>query len=404
MPSTPLFTFQDAGEHIDNVFNPAAKPGTGRDARMRREAIINAYRAIPSRHRWSYFQRMAVISTEASYSTGTIAYDHTGGVYERELTLTDGTWPSNAARGYVIIDDVHYPVSTRESGSIVTLDPNNNPGSDVNSGTSFVWYRDAYPLPVGFLTLNEIVDVTDGSGYPITYCSPSEHLQRSRNYGGAVTSQPEWYTIRNDGDYVGDLVIVFGRPPSSARSYEISYSHAPRALKVYKESTGTIDVTAGTATVSGSGTAFSSNHIGSVIRFTTSSSDEPTSIIGNVDGTDNPFLEERIVTSVDSTTSLTIDSYVSSSTGISSAKYTISDPIDIEPYSMLQYFLRLCELEYSKIAKREDWKEHAVWANEALMDAIDSDIRDRTIKSGMLDVGYGTGYTFGDVTTGGAGE
>ena len=32
-----------------------------------------------------------------AYLTGTVAYDHQGGTYDRLLTLTDGTWPAWAA-------------------------------------------------------------------------------------------------------------------------------------------------------------------------------------------------------------------------------------------------------------------------------------------------------------------
>ena len=399
MSSIPIFTFHDAGEHIDNVFNPAAKPSEGRDARLKRAAIVNAYRDLPSKHRWTYYQRRTLVVTEASYSTGTVTYDYTGGTYERQLTLSDGTWPSTAARGMVVIDDVHYPIHQRMSDTVVTLGPRVYPTSDISS-SSFVWYRDAYPLPTNFLALNEVIDTTDANTRGLIYASPSEHLQRSRSYGGQVCNRPDWYTIRNEGDYVGSLSIVFGRPPSEARSYDIAYSCRPKNLRTYNESTGTITCTAGSAIVGGSSTAFSSVHVGAAMRFTASTTDEPTTVIGNVDGTLNPFLAERIILAVTNTTTLTVDAAPSSSDDLTAAKYTISDLIDIEPQAMLPYFLRLCELEYAKLAKRDDWRQRAVWANEALLEAVDADIRDRTIKSGQLGYDSNTGFSLGDVTVG----
>lgn len=290
MAATKLYTFQDALEHLWLMMNPATKPPTGRELRLAKMAVLNTYRELPNIHRWEYYKRRQTIRTEARYNTGTITYDHTGGSSERLVTLADGTWPTTAAYGIIKIDDVHYQVESYLTSTTITLGVNSNPGSDVDAGTSYEWYRDAYPLPVNFRRLGEVMDSSNPTGlFPLEYVSPDELLVRTRMYNGQTVSQPLWYTIRNDGKYIGSLSILFGRPPRSARTYDCMYEISPRELKTYVESTGTVSCSAGGTTVTGSGTAFSNIHVGSVIRVPSTGTGLPTSVVGTIDGTDNPY-------------------------------------------------------------------------------------------------------------------
>ena len=382
MATTQLFTFQDAAEHLWDTFNPAVKPPTGRELRMAKRAVIDAYRKLPMDAHWLYYQRRMIVTTEAEYAAGTVVYDHTGGSYERMVTLTGGTWPTNAARGVLYFNGANYPIESRKSNTVVTLGTNMNPGADVSS-TTYTWYRESYPLPVNFRKLYSLMDTTDGSFlYPLENTDPSDALMRSRILRGGSTNRPQWYAVRNDGDYIGSMSILFGPAPSSARTYDMIYEIAPRELRTYKSAAGTVSVTAGSTTVTGASTAFSSFHVGSIIRFTTSTSDEPTPMMGGIDGTDNPFIAQRMITAVSSATSLTIDAAVSATTAISSAKYTISDPVDLEVHAMLPYFLRLAEYEYAVLNKREDWKKREAWKQRALLEAMAADVRSNEIQCG----------------------
>ena len=86
-----------------------------------RRAIIDAYREMPQLHNWTNYIAVGRIFCNASYSTGTVAYDHTGGSNERQLTLTDGVWPTWTDRGYVRIGLVNHYVDRRISDTVVTL-------------------------------------------------------------------------------------------------------------------------------------------------------------------------------------------------------------------------------------------------------------------------------------------
>tara|TARA_E500000331_G_scaffold356741_1_gene416026 strand:- start:6364 stop:9285 length:2922 start_codon:yes stop_codon:yes gene_type:complete len=71
----------------------------------------------------------------------TITYDHTGGTYERMLTLSGATWPASAEHGYIFIGGTTYNVYRRISDTVLILDKEFNPGSDFskNGGAGQEW-------------------------------------------------------------------------------------------------------------------------------------------------------------------------------------------------------------------------------------------------------------------------
>ena len=101
-------------------------------------------------HDWSFLYTQDSISIEAPYSTGTIAFDYTGGTHELQVTLSGGTWPAWAIEGEIEISGVDYGVATRISDTVILLDSNNNPGEDVAASTSYSLHKDDYNLPDDF--------------------------------------------------------------------------------------------------------------------------------------------------------------------------------------------------------------------------------------------------------------
>lgn len=380
MASTNITTFQDACELLFNVFNPAAKPPTGRELIAAKHAVLTAYRELPQMHRWSCFKRRTSITTDAPYSTGTVAYDHTGGTYERQVTLTSGTWPTNAALGVIQIGDVVYSVNERKSGTVLTLSEDSNPGADVAAGTPYLWYRDSYTLPVGFRKVVSVGEPTRGYG-GIVYISPEQLHEYTSSYYLGHTGQPDYYTVRNSSDYIGAMEVVFSPAPSGAYVYDMLYDASPRELNVYKEATGTVTITGSAVAVTGSGTAFKSIHSGSIIRLTDSTTLEPTSIQGHVDGTVNPYLAQRSIVSVDSTTALTLDSAVSTST-LTGVKFVISDQLDFDSTILQSVFEALAMSIYARTQKREDAVELDAVFRKKLIEAMEFDIRSTPVRTG----------------------
>ena len=85
--------------------------GKGRTAENQelRAAVLDAYSDMSSLHLWSYLQRHSRLHVTAP-QTITAAYDHTGGTYERQLTVSTSGWDFNdyswADDGSVYINNV----------------------------------------------------------------------------------------------------------------------------------------------------------------------------------------------------------------------------------------------------------------------------------------------------------
>jgi hypothetical protein len=366
MAETEIYTFRDSVEHVVDHLDV---PLTARNQRLARQAVLTAYRRLPAFTRWKSLERRATLLTTASYSTGTVAYDHTGGANERQLTLTDGTWPTDAADGKVVIDSVAYIITSRVSTTVVTLDPNSNPGADVTSGTSYEWYRSTYPLPVDFRKMCRMWDVD--SVQEIVMIPTDMHHAASINFH-STPGQPVEACIRGTGDYYNAMSIEFGPPPDAAYYYDYIYEAAPRTLLVEKYTTGTV-TTSGTA-VTGNATVFPANCVGSIIRFGTTTV-EPTSLIGGYNASsawvDNPYVAQRVITARGGDTAITIDSALTSN--LTTVKYTISDPIDLFLPAMYTAFERLAEAEFARLTNHEKFPEREAVAMQEIRRAMEND-------------------------------
>jgi len=117
-------------------------------------------------HEWSFMKETAALTTRVSYSTGTIAYDHTGSANEREVTLTSGTWPSTAAGQRITIAGETHIVDTRVSDTILTLSSLANPGADIASGTSYALDSRNLDLPDDFGAISGSFTFGTRTAYP----------------------------------------------------------------------------------------------------------------------------------------------------------------------------------------------------------------------------------------------
>lgn len=340
MPDVPLFTYQDAVTHGLDYLGGAA---TGRDAKSYRRAADEALRDLVNLRQWSSYVRHGRLSTVASYSTGTISYDHTGSAYEREVTLTTGTWPEWAAFGVLKIAGVRYTVATRESSSIITLAADSNPGADVASSTTYLLYRDSYPCPADFgKMLSPLIDATNHR--EIGHVNARDALRNTRLYG--TTGEPTGFSLVGSSDYFGTSSFEITPPPSSAKDYDYLYLRRPRPLRIEAVNDGTVTITANQQTVTGSGTAFTDALIGSVLRVSASTSVAPTGRYGS-----SPYDQERVIVDVTSATALTVDA--AWETSRSGVKYVISDPVDVGDY-LLNAYKRGIERALSHLRGKED--------------------------------------------------
>lgn len=363
--NTELWTFKDAVENLLDLHGLDTRSGI--NERRARACVMQVYRDIPSRATWHYFYRQRLLQTNTQQTSSTITYDHTGGAYERVVTIASGTWPSWAAFGRLIIDEVHYEVEDRKSSTELTLTETSNPGADVAAGTAYILYRSAYPLPSNFRSLVSLWDVDEQR--EIAHVDPAQHHKLQSYYD--TPSTPVDVSIRATGEYYGGMALHFSPPPDTAKTYDLLYMANPRTLAIDEYSTGTVAVTNGSTTVTGTGTTFPTNCVGSVIRFSTTAA-PPTSVMGGFGtsgGIDNPFAMQGVIKTRTSATALVLEEAATVEIPSASA-YVISDPLDLEPGSMLTAFLRATEAEYASRAGREDAPRRYAMARQSLLEAM----------------------------------
>ena len=354
-----LFTYQDALEHLE-----AHTLGGAMDAERRdfRSAVLGAYSDLASRYDWLYFHTEHDIRLEATYSTGTIAYDHTGGSNERQVTLSGGTWPTNAIEGRLKISDVRYPIASRVSSTVITLPTDINPGVDVAASTSYTWLRSSYTLPADFKDMDP--PHTENSYFnqrPVSLDS----IMAFERHVRASSNPPRWYAIGPDPNLYGQMAMYVQYEPSTAEGLRFFYRRYPRRIKYSGTETaasaGTLAAaSAAQAVLTGNSTTFASDMVGSVIRIGTTAT-KPTGVRGL-----NPFVEQRIIKSVDSATQVTLDANIENAVS-NTTKYVVSDPLDLRP-TMIEPLLRGCEwkLSLSRRNAESPPQELHQWYTEAI--------------------------------------
>jgi hypothetical protein len=332
-----------------------------RNARLAKMACQNAIRDLCGRRMWRWYTRRSTITSVASVSDTATYVAST-----RTWTFTSAL-PDNAERYRIIHSGNHYSIAT-SPGSTTAVSPlENAPAEDISSAESVTLYRNAYYLPLDFRKLRSLFDVTSELEIPIA----DDAVQHSDSV--LFYDTPDWprrAAIRNTGEIYIGLELVFSPPPNEARTYDVMYEAEPRAMKVLSETAGTITVSS--LSVTGVGTAFTSDMVGSVIRLTTSTTDAPTSVEGYI-ANSNPYDEYRVITAVASGTSLTIDQAVTGT--YSGTKYSISDPLDIDVTAMYTCLLRMAEAEYGRLSGAPDLQTREQLAARELERAKENDNR-----------------------------
>lgn len=360
MAAIQFFTCQDMVDHLQGYLgSPNADAHAQRDIKR---AILSAYRDLSSHHRWTYYYTPFLIATVAPQTTGTITYDHTGGLYERMVTLAGATWPSWVIFGELVIDNCAYQVAEQKSSTVITLSTNFNPGADVAALTTYTLYRDTYPMPLDFVAADMVQATNEIGG--LSHVHPGSltaYRAQSFQYG-----QPRNYTFIGSPDHYGATAIRFFPPPDALRRYQALYLRRPRPIKVFEYQAGKVSVTASSLTVTGVDTAWTANHVGTVLRTGSDSLNPPTGVFGG-----NPFIEERVVMSVESATSLTVDTIYTATA--SDLKYTISDPLDVEYGTMLTLLQRGAELELCLGRPKKDVDQARSNYNRQLIIAREAD-------------------------------
>jgi hypothetical protein len=338
MPRQELLTYSDLVAHAVDYLGGDATAGALKDARR---ASLAAVRELAAEADWSYYYGRHRVQLVRPYSEGTVFYLHTGGVVERQLTLSGGTWPSWAALGSVVFQNCTYDVASVVSPFVAQLTHNANPGADVPA-CAYRLYRESYDLPGEFLSAGEVI--LQNRSAVLLPEHPSTWLARQRVHPGPGT--PRFYHVKADPNYLASLAITFSPCPDDNYTVDLLYKRRPRLPQVDEYRQGAVSVVAGQATLQGSGTGWSRKLEGCVIRLSADRVNYPTGAVGLY-----PALAERVVLAVASPTAMTLDDLVEDN--LQNVKYLISDLVDIEPGVMLSPLLRGVEAQIARYRRME---------------------------------------------------
>ncbi len=366
-----LFTFQDAVHHCLDFVGGENSPQGIRHARI---ACQSALRELHTSSMWHYLYTHGRLTTVEPFDDGTIAYDHTGGTYERQVTLTSGTWPSWAAYGTIVIDSIPYEVEARKSNTVITLTEITNPGEDVASGTTYNLYRDNFTLPANYKS--GFTFEANLKWHGMEYVHPKNWIYNRSRTAGIESGTPLIYSVMGDSHLKNRLGIRMYPYPSEVLTYDYIYARKPDDLKIFEYKDGTIATTADSTTVNGTNVSWNSTMIGAVIRI---SATDTTTASGVTES--GPFgfernayyVHETIIADVtDSDTLELVDAIPETLSGV---RYVISSLVDIEGESMLLAYQRLLEKQMAIKMNMESKGEYVQLARQALILAREADAR-----------------------------
>lgn len=320
---------------MDAMIDMLGVATTSAPLRAIRRVVQQAVREVVAAAKTPYMQKHGRIQLRAPYETGTVVYDHTGGTYERMLTLTTGVWPSTWVEdGSVLIDSLVCDVEAYKSTTVITLDVNLNPGADVASTTYSLFPR-YYRLPDDFDASSNMVG--EDVGHLGREIPMDEMMALMRHYtdSGTVTC----YSIGGIQDLVGHLGLFVYPKADAADTIDFTYYRKPREIrytgKDTNDSVGTLASSTTTAIV-GNSTVFNTKMLGSILRMGDATY-VPTGLSG-----EHPYADERMIHGFTDTTHITIDRAPSVATAL--AKYCVTDYIDIDP-TFYDAFLARCRYD-----------------------------------------------------------
>jgi hypothetical protein len=291
--------------------------GGPQDAEQRdiRTAIHRAYDELTTIRDWSYYHVHGRVITDAPYSTGTIT---TSGA---TVTLSGGTWPTWAATGgYLKVGEQIGRVATRTSSTVIVLDSSLSLKADITVASPYSLYRTVYPLPADFRNMDEPSD--EYNWWSGLYVTPDRamKLERVSNTSGS----PLHWTVIKDPDSTGWAIKLIGYP-TERETLDFTYRRTARPIRWsgHEPSARAGTVLRVSTIVEGSGSAFSSSMVGSILRLGTTT-DSP----GPIESL-TPYVAEEKILTVANDENLTTNA---SGAIAATTKYLITDPIDIAPH------------------------------------------------------------------------
>lgn len=367
MSAPILYAYQDLVQHLVDLLGGGALAANQREFHA---AVQGAYQEVANTRDWQSLVRQGRLVTSAPYSSGTIQFQSSSGSYPNQVTLTttDGSvWPSDAIYGTLRVNNVNAEISLRVDDHNLQLDPHVTFPEDWPAGTTYTWFRSHYYLPADFRRTNELL--YEGTQWISNYIPQADMLRLERivSAGG----YPTHFSVIASPRLIGSWELWLYPYPNQVASVDFIYGSAPRQISFTgyepNSTAGTVTISPGSNTVTGTGTQFSAAMAGSLIRVSSDTDQQPSGIGGL-----NPFAEQKIIMKVTGTGSLTVDSpFVN---GYTATQYCVTDPIDLMA-DLLEFLLRTAEYKIALIKQMSDIAVYQQNYKEAKIRAMESDQR-----------------------------
>jgi hypothetical protein len=319
-----MLTYQDCVEHLITSSFGGPQDAEQKDIRT---AIQRAYAEVSTIRDWEYFNQQGRIYLSPSW-IGSVTYVAS----TRTLTKQSGDpFPTDAVSHRIRVGDYVCGIATRVSGTQLVLDSTLTLPGDIPISAEARMYRSVYPLPADFRNIDAPVDETGWTNFMYVSQDVAMKIESSNNALGP----PYYWTVVKDPNSFGYAIkILMDGYPIDVDTLDFTYRRSPRQMRLSGHEApsraGTVSV-AGTS-VTGTGTAFASTMVGSVLRLGTST------VVPDTLGSMNPYADQARVVSVASATSLVVDKAMTAS----GVKYVITDPVDMPP-GMHNCLLSACE-------------------------------------------------------------
>ncbi len=340
-------TYRDVIDHLIDVFNFDGKD-VNDVARKIRRAVRESCNTLHAVHNWDYFIRTGMITSTVPYMTGTVAYNST----TRQFTLTGGVWPADAEFGSILVNKSRFECQRRVSNTVLEMDPQQCPATDIPAGTTYQWVRQRYLLP---FDVSDIIEITDTRLLStMARTSPEDNFWRSEAW--YTNGSPATWCMVQSRRRPGRWEVWLGAAPVDVRQYRYLYSPRWATNEIEELSEGTVSVSGDVATFSAP--VLNERCIGAVLRIS-SNANRPTNLIGRYDRTDrdqvinilNPFQYERLIQDVTSTTTAVLSESIPA--GVSAKAFTISSFVDVNREGMEDYLYRLAEFKTLQLMRAD---------------------------------------------------
>jgi len=294
--------------------------GGAQDAEQRdiRTAIHRAYDEMTTIRDWAYYHVHGRVVLQGTYSTGTVALPGSGEVYGDGTTWSGIPGMQLYPRHFTLrVGDRNYPVGSYSDDTELTVADN---GLAVPAGSPYTLFRSIYPLPSDFRNLDEPSD--EYNWWAGLYVTPDQamKIERVSNSSG----EPYHWTIIKDPHSSGWAIKIVGYP-TRQETIDFTYRRTARPIRYsgHEPALRQGTIARSGVNVTGSGTAFLSAMVGSILRV-----GDTTNIPGPIESM-TPWVSESKITGQSSGTAISTEAF---SIIPSTTKYLITDPMDVAPH------------------------------------------------------------------------